>query len=381
MELEHPEELGSEDINEMEERRLNRLDEAGINEMDVLSQARENINIFQNAFNENITRGKDDVNFATRDQWSAIERSEFTRLQKVCFTANKMLDTINKICGEQRKNRPDPMVRSLTGKATQEQINLRADLVRTISYQSQNNLVYQQAFKSGLEMGWGAFQVDIDYENPRSFRKIHRFKIINDATKCSWDPSAKMPHKGDGDYCAHQYVFGREQFSATYPYILNPVSYADPRMFMDFQWETKDTIVMCDYFIKEWFPLKIYELSDGREVSESEWEELEKTDHKLKRELSESKTALKEEILALIPEIVDERQSQDYVIMRYYLIKDKIIDFQRWPSKFLPIIFVDGNSEFIDGRQHTKSFIHEARDTQKFANYILSERATEIKNR
>ena len=58
------------------------------------------------------------MKFATRDQWSSVERTEFTRLFKLCFQSNKMLDTVNKICGEQRKNRPDLMVRSLNGKAS-----------------------------------------------------------------------------------------------------------------------------------------------------------------------------------------------------------------------------------------------------------------------
>src|SRR5258708_12933308 len=67
--------------------------------------------------------------------------------------------------------------------------------------------------------------------------------------------------------------------------------------------------------------------------------------------------------------------------MRKRLIKERIIEISEWTSKHLPIIFVDGNSEFIEGRQYTKSFIHEGRDAQKFINYVGSEIATEIKNR
>lgn len=378
--MQAPRDLPVEDTTEMEERRIQRLNDAHINEMDVLAQARDNLNIWQNYFNENMTRGKDDMNFALRDQWTAIERSEFNRLFKVCFTFNKMLDPINKIVGEQRKNKPDLMVRSLTGRASQDDINLRADLVRTIAYQSQNDLIYQNAFRSALLMGWGAFQVDVDYESPMSFNKIIKYLLVPDATRCSWDPAAVKPHKGDGDYCSRQYIYSREQFDATYPYIYNPVSYADPRMLLDFQWETRDTIVVCDYFVKEWFPVKLLRLSDGRNVSEQEWEEIQKKEIKVKKELAAS-SKMPEVILETIPNIKGERQTQDYRIMRYRLIKDRIIEFSEWPSKFLPIIFVDGNSHFVEGRQYTKSFIHEGRDAQKFINYVGSEIATEIKNR
>jgi Phage P22-like portal protein len=378
--MQAPRDLPVEDTTEMEERRIQRLNDADINEMDVLAQARDNLNIWQNYFNENMTRGKDDMNFCLRDQWTAIERSEFNRLFKVCFTFNKMLDPINKIVGEQRKNKPDLMVRSLTGRASQDDINLRADLVRTIAYQSQNDLVYQNAFRFALLMGWGSFQVDVDYESPRSFNKIIKYLSVPDPTRCSWDPSAVKPHKGDGDYCSRQYIYSREQFDATYPYIYNPVSYADPRMFLDFQWETRDTIVVCDYFVKEWFPLKLLKLSDGRNVSEMEWEEIKEKEIEVKKELAAS-SKMPEVILETIPRIMGERQTQDYKIMRYRLIKDRIIEFSEWPSKYLPIIFVDGNSHFVEGRQYTKSFIHEGRDAQKFINYVGSEIATEIKNR
>lgn len=371
--------LSPEAIEEMELRRVKMLDEAGINEVDVLAQANKHLNTFQSYFNENIVRGKDDMNFVLRDQWTAVERSEFTRLFKPAMTFNKLYDATKKIAGEQRKNKPDLIVRSLTGKATQEQINLRADLVRTISYQSQNDLVYQTAFKSALMMGFGAFQICIDYENPKSFNKVIRYEMIPDPTRCVWDATALKPHKGDGNYCARFYVFTRDEFFATYPYITNPVSYIDPWMLLDFQWNTRDTITVCDYFVKEWYPVIIYKLSDGRVVDELELDTIQKAyKEQLKiAENSEVRKILEREE----PRVVGERQTQDYRIMHYRMIRNQIIDFSEWPSKHLPIIFVDGDSYYIEGRQYTRSFIHEARDAQKFINYVGSEIAAEIKNR
>ena len=366
-------------VHEMEERRIQRLNEAGIDENDVLTRANENLNTWNSYFNENIVRGKDDMNFVVRDQWTAIERSEFTRLFKPAMTANKLYPEIKKIVGEQRKNKPDLIVRSLTGKASQEQINLRSDLVRTISYQSQNDLVYQTAFKSALMLGHGAYQVSLDYESPRSFKKIPKFLIIPDPTMCSWDPTATKPHKGDGNYCSRRFVFSRDEFFATFPYVTNPTSFVDAYMLLDFQWQTRDTIVVCDEFVKEWYPLLIYHLSNGESVSKEEWKEREK---RFEDNREFVKGSVVGEILAKeIPRIVGERQTQDYQIMHYRMIKDQIIDFSEWPSRQLPIPFVDGDSYYIEGRQYTKSYIHEARDAQKLHNYAMSELAAELKNR
>ena len=376
------ENLSPDEINEMEERRIEALNDAGIDEVDVLQKCNQHLNTWNGYFNENIVRGKDDMNFVLRDQWTAVERSEFTRLFKPAMTFNKLYDSTKKVVGEQRKNKPDLIVRSLTGKATQEQINLRADLVRTISYQSQNDLVYQTAFKSALMMGFGAFQVLIDYESPRSFNKIIKYDIIPDATSCSWDPTALKPHKGDGNYCSRRFVFTRDEFFATYPYVLNPVSYVDPYMLLDFQWTTRDTIIVCDEFVKEWFPLTINQVKIGNQFkvfTNEEWEEEQKS---YQKKLDIAGTGEARSIIEKDRPIkVGERQTQDYKIMHYRLIRDRIIDFSQWPSRQLPIPFVDGDSYYIEGRQYTKSFIHEARDAQKLLNYSRSELAAELKNR
>lgn len=371
--------LSDDVIHEMEERRIERLNEAGIEEESVLERGNKHQNTWNSYFNENIVRGKDDMNFTLRDQWTAVERSEFTRLFKPAMTFNKLYDPIKKIIGEQRKNKPDLLVRSLTGKAKQAQIDMRSDLIRTIAYQSQSDLVYQAAFKSALLMGFGAFQVKLDYETPTSFNRVVRLESIPDPIRCSWDPTALLPHKGDGNYCSRNYIFTRDEFFATYPYISNPISYIDPYMLLDFQWQTRDTIIVNDYFEKEWYPLRLFKLSTGGGVTEEQWEEMEEAFARQMEIVGDSE--VREMLRREKPRIVSERQTQDYQIMHYRMIRNQIIDFSEWPSKQLPIPFVDGDSYYIEGRQYTKSFIHDARDAQKSVNYFGSEIAADIKNR
>ena len=118
-------------------------------------------------------------------------------------------------------------------------------------------------------MGFGAFQVSLEYENPLSFNQSIKYNLITDSTRVAFDPSALKPHKGDGNYCARFYVFSREEFEATYPYVTNPVSFVDPYMLLEYNWQAQDTITVCDYFVKEWYPLIIYKLSNGQTQSRS----------------------------------------------------------------------------------------------------------------
>ena len=374
------EQIDSEDIEKMNEELQQQLDEAGVDEQEVLQTARENLVLWDGYFGENAVRGRDDMNFVLRDQWSAVERSEFSRLFKPAMTFNKLYDTTKKVLGEQRKNKPDLMVRSLNGNANQKQINLRADLVRTISYQSQNDLVYQNAFKQALMMGYGAFEICLDYESPRSFNQIIKYELIPDPTRTSFDPTALKPHKGDGNFCSRQYLYTKEEFYATFPNVMNPVSYTDPRSLLDFQWETRDSIVVCKYTQKEWFPVKILMLTDGTTVTEEEWIDMQ-PELERRKSLASGAQVVDQMILRDIPEVHAERMSKDYTIRQYLMTQNQIIKFTDWPSKYLPIIFVDGDSNYLNGQQYTRSFIHEAKDAQKFVNYVGSEIAAEVKNR
>ena len=374
------EQLPVEELDGLNEQLKEQLEEAGVDEQEVLTTARENLVLWDGYFGENMVRGKDDMNFLLRDQWSAVEKSEFSRLFKPAMTFNKLYDPVKKILAEQRKNKPDLLVRSLTGKADQKQIDLRADLVRTISYASQNDLVYQNAFKQALMMGHGAFEIVLDYESPRSFNQVIRYELIPDVTRTSFDAMAIMPHKGDGDFCGRQYVYDKEKFYATYPNVTNPISYSDPRSLLDFNWETRDSIVVCKYTRKEWYPIKVLLLTNGETVTEDEWKDMQK-ELEMKKQLAESSQVVGDMIRKAIPEVHGERLSKDYFCRQYVLTQNQIIKFTDWPSKYLPMIFVDGDSNFINGQQYTRSFIHEAKDAQKFVNYVGSEIAAEIKNR
>ena len=102
------------ELNEIEERRRQQLEDAGIDEQDVIAKSKKNVSGWESYFNQNIESGKDDQQFAISDQWTAIERAEFNRLFKPAMTFNKVYDSVKKIAGEQRKNKPDLIVRSLT---------------------------------------------------------------------------------------------------------------------------------------------------------------------------------------------------------------------------------------------------------------------------
>ena len=70
------EQLDIEDIDSINEELQAALYDAGVDEAEVLTKAREDMVQWDGYFGENQVRGKDDMNFVLRDQWSAVERSD-----------------------------------------------------------------------------------------------------------------------------------------------------------------------------------------------------------------------------------------------------------------------------------------------------------------
>jgi hypothetical protein len=356
------------------------LEKYGVDESKVIDTSNKALNEWNGYYRDNITAGRRDSRFLSQDQWEANERAEFTRTFKVCLTSNRLADTVNKLISEQREMNPELMVRSLNGIASQEEISLRTDLVRSISYHSTAKTVYQQCFANQMQFSYGAFQVYVDYESPNSFRRVIRYDSIQDPTSVFFDPIAKDPHKGDGNYCGRLLTMSLEEFKATYPWIQNPTSYASPQILNNRMFKSKDMVVICDFFQKEWFSKMLYELDDHREVDEFEWEKIKEESNKISK-ITGKNTPSGRIIMRSMPKIIRERKSEDYRIIHYRMIKNQIIDFAEWESKYLPIVFAPGRQSFLDGKEYVKSFISDARDTQKFLNYAVSEIATEMKNR
>jgi Phage P22-like portal protein len=377
----HPETLPEAQIEKMEDDRIKALQESGIDEEKVLHELHKNKGHWEKYWSDNRTRGKDDMDFLIRDQWTSVERGEFKRLFKTGLYFNKLYDVFRKIIGEQRNNTPNLKVRSLTGKATEDRLNLLTDLVKNISYQSRNDIVYQTAFSYALGGGYGAFRIDTEYEQrvgPNAFRQVIRYHRVNDANRCFWDARATESHKGDGNYCGYDTVLSKEEYEATYPNVPNPISFVDNDQLIKLAWErSKDSITVCDYYVKEWEQKNIYLLSNKESITKEEYEDLQDLHAKATAHVGDKHA---EKLIPPLPEIVDKRITQDYKIMHYRCTQNKILEFTEWPSKILPVIFTDGDSYYLDGQQYCRSLIYYAKDAQRFLNYVGNEITTQFKN-
>lgn len=78
--------------------------------------------------------------------------------------------------------------------------------------------------------------------------------------------------------------------------------------------------------------------------------------------------------------IEEKRPSKKHKIIHYRLAGDYELDKTEFPSEKLPLVFVDNNSYYNKiGKQITRSFFGDCRDTQKYINYLRTQSAYILK--
>ncbi len=345
-------------------------------ELDLLAEISKNIGRWYESYTENLRYLREDKNFLFLSQWDQNDRAEFNRLQKPMLTFNKIYDFFKKVVGEQRYNTPNLKVRSINGESNQKAIDLRTDIVRKIAYDSKSDIVYQTAFENALAGGFGALRVMVDYETPKSFNQHIFLRRIENPERVFFDPNAKEATKHDGEFCGYYDIRDRKEFKREYPDIPHPESFPEQAQIQEFKWGTKDTISVVEYYKKEWFTFTIYQLDNGKTVTDKEYRDI-KTKYEEMVGM-EDVSGINQPII--LPEIISSRKSSDYKIMCYKAIYGKILEKYKWPSKHFPIVFCPGAVHIVDAEERTISFVRYVRDAQRFLNYCGSEIAQAIKN-
>jgi len=78
--------------------------------------------------------------------------------------------------------------------------------------------------------------------------------------------------------------------------------------------------------------------------------------------------------------IEDKRPSKRHKIIHYKFAGDYELDKTEFPSEQLPLVFVDNNSYYDKtGKQVTRSFFGDAKDTQRYINYLRTQSAYILK--
>ena len=399
----------------------------------IAHQARLACEKWRTYFKYNIDKYHKMHSFVLGHQWEEAEEDMLVTNKKVPLTSNKLATMGNSLLGEQQQNTPQLQVVPMSN-CDEEVAHLRELILKDIVFSNQSNTVYQVAAKQAFIGGFGAYLIDTEYPNYKSFDQNIVYRDFKDATRCYWDIGAERENKTDGmvgGYISRmtrakfRSVYGKDieekiskesgvtQTEAEIALATQPGTYGDD----PFSWADDEGITILDHYVRKFTKDTLYKLSNGRTINQEEMDEMIAKSQSPQGMMLEgdalSMMMPNEEIKAegagisampeeeneeeqdydgldasLVPlydqgelvRIEDSREIKRSKIIHYKIAGEYILDKSEFPAEDIPVIFADQNSYYDkDGKQVCRSFFDDCVDTQRYINYLRTQSAYILK--
>jgi len=239
-----------------------------------------------------------------------------------------------------------------------------------IFYKSDSDTMQTQVNRNQLGGGYGVMRVKKVYTDESSFSTEPRIENAPDPTLCGFDPTAVLVHKGDGDYCFEFVPYTKDYFEDKFNVDPTRISFpAIGNAGNEFAWKKNngkdDIYYVCDFYCKKRKQAKIYRTPKGN-LTAAQWNKL--------REASIG-TGSPEVFVDI--KTFPSRSTQFEKIHRYQVCGDKLLSESVTDLKYLPLVFIDGNSITIQGKQKVRSLTHNVQQAQEVKD-ILWSKATDL---
>lgn len=338
---------------------------------------------FHEYFQENIDRYNDFMRFVFYTSLTQEEKGALTDVGKPTIEFNILEAYVSRLRGEFAKQTPSVIVKAADGVPLSqltpqfiETLDVVEAHLRQILEHSSNDMMEYNVYTDLLAGGFSALQVFTEYVNEMSFEQVIKVDRVFNPTLCGWDPLATTSHKGDGRYCYQIFPMTRDRFEADYgKEAASQMKFT--KNLDDYNWSYKndneDIVLLCDFYEKKRKRVKIIKLSNGHVVTEKEYKEFLK---------QWDDAAFIEQ--PPIP-VGKPRWTTLETICRYRICETKVLDYIETNYKFLPIVFVDGNSVMLNqdngsACQLTRPYLYHAKGIQRLKNFAGESLANELEN-
>jgi len=348
---------------------------------DRLTELKQSVEEAHEYFKENIRRYEKFMNFVFRSSLKDDEAATLAATGKPTLEFNILESFISRLRGEFAKQEPNLTVRAADGvppsyltSSLIELIKVTEDHLKAIFFDGANDMLDYNVYSDLLAGGYSVLRVFTEYVNEKSFEQNIKVERVYDPTMTVFDPLARDSHKGDGRFCAEIYPMTRKNFEDKFG-----KSIADEMKFTrslsgfdwSFQNEKEEVILVCDYYEKKTKRETIYRLSNGHTVTKREYEKL--LEHWDEAGYIEQP-----------PVVLKERKTVLEYICRYIFCENKVLEYTETDYKYLPLVFVDGNSVFLkEGGtycQMTRPYVYHAEGIQRLKNFAGQSLANELEN-
>lgn len=326
-------------------------------------------------FDDNYKRYHRFKKFVYDTSISNNDASKLKALNKPNIEFNILEAYINRRIGEFIKQEPTLQVRAADGISSKfidekliQTINTVEDHIREVMSSCKDDGLQTQFFKDTMGGGFSVGKVYTDYVSDLSFEQQIIVERVFDPTLCGFDPLAKDSHKGDGEYCFEIVPRTREDFEeefgkeATKGITFNRNVTAD-----SFNWSYKnqdgDILLEAWFYQKERKKETIAKLSNGAVILKKHYPQLLEYWNGILNRVEQA------------PIIIEERKSMIESIWLYRFCENKVLDVIQTNYKYLPLVFIDGNSVVVKRAdndctyQMTRPFVYQAEGVQRLKNF------------
>lgn len=348
---------------------------------DKLLELKKSVEEAQEYFRDNIQRYEKFMKFVFKTSLNDMEDGTLADRGMPTIEFNILEAYISRLRGEFAKQQPSLMVRAADGvplsmlnkefTATLEVVEAH---LRAVFFDGANDMLEYNIYSDLLAGGFSVLKVYTDYINEMSFEQNICVERAFDPTLCVFDPLARTSHKGDGRFCAELYPMTKEEFEDKFGVdALEGMKFT--RSLSGFDWsfqnEQEEIVLVCDYYEKQNKRETILKLTNGHSVTDKEYE-------KFLAEWEERG------MIEQPPAVVKKRKTMVEKIVRYRFCESMLLDVTETDYKYLPLVFVDGNSvnlkEGGSYMQMTRPYVYHAMGIQRLKNLAGQSLGNELEN-
>lgn len=240
----------------------------------------------------------------------------------------------------------------------------RSDMRNNRSQEAKDN-----ALQEAVVCGVGAWELTNEYKSNRRGdmeQVIRRIPIYEANNNVFWDPNAKLMDKSDADYVSCLAAYSEDGYKELYEELTGKehegpeVSFAYPEISYAFPWLGGQDE---HYYVTRFFHREKVKITttimmsingDQKEVDDDELKENE------------------DQLLDDGWTIVNSKEIERYVVTRYIVSGEGILDETVVPGQHIPVVPDYGERAFIEGEEHYEGITRLAKDPQRLRNFQLS---------
>lgn len=346
-----------------------------------LEKMKGSIKDYHDYFQPNFKRYNYFMNFVFNTSLSPSDRDLLDALNKPQVEFNILEPHISRLMGEFAEQEPNFEVRQKDSGILVDPkvLNIVEGYMRSLLFDSNRDNMEYDVYGDTLGGGFSAMRVSTEYIDEKEFHQKIVIKRCYNPTFTVFDRMARESHKGDGRMCCELYPMERSEFEAKYG-----KKYTEKMRFTrnigDFNWsytteKGQDVVLVGDYFEKQEKEEKIVLLIDGRVMTEDEYEK------------NVAHWKQQTDVVIQIPGIVGKpRKTKLTTIRHYHITENDILHEEATDFKYLPIVFVDGNSRLLKKEmngpvyQMTRPYVYHAEGIQRLKNFAGISLANELES-